>query len=116
MSEQTTGSAPAPLSLPDAPNLDWLRKEVKRRLAELRQSSPAAKLAHAQFDLAKQYGFSSWRVMHGHTDVVRLLLAAGADPTIHDSEHDSDATGWADFFKQTDIVQILKAHVKKAEG
>jgi len=43
----------------------------------------------------------------GHADVVRLLLAAGADRTIHDSKHDSDPAGWADFFKQPAILELL---------
>jgi ankyrin repeat protein len=68
MSEQTPGSASAALSLPDAPNLDWLRKQAKRRLGELRKTNPAAKLADAQFDLAKQYGFSSWRALKAHVE------------------------------------------------
>jgi ankyrin repeat protein len=66
MSEPVSG--PAPLSLPENPNLDWLRKQAKRRLAELRQSNPEAKLADAQFGLAKQYGFSSWRAFKAHID------------------------------------------------
>jgi hypothetical protein len=37
-------------------------------------------------------------VLGGHPDVTRALLAAGADPTIRDTEHDSDALGWAQFF------------------
>ena len=49
------------LSLPEAPNLDWLRKQAKRRLNELRRENADAKLADAQFDLAKRYGFTSWR-------------------------------------------------------
>ncbi len=72
MSEQTPGSEPAPLSLPDAPNLDWLRKQAKRRLAELRAEKPAARLAHAQFDLARQYGFSSWRALKAHVDALTV--------------------------------------------
>jgi len=68
MSEQTPGSASDALSLPDAPDLDWLRKQAKRRLAELRKTNPAAKLADAQFDLAKQYGFPSWRALKTHID------------------------------------------------
>lgn len=68
MSEQTPESAPGTLSLPDAPNLDWLRKQAKRRLDELRSANSAAKLADAQFDLAKQYGFSSWRALKSHVD------------------------------------------------
>jgi ankyrin repeat protein len=48
-------------------------------------------------------------ILAGHTDVVRLLLNAGADPDIHDSMHDSDAMAWAEFFQRRDIVEILKA-------
>ena len=47
---------------------------------------------------------------HGHADVVRLLLAAGAEPSIRDSKYDGDAISWAEFFQQPNIVQILKAH------
>jgi hypothetical protein len=44
MSERTSGSGPASsLPLPDAPNLQWLRKQAKRRLAELRKTTPGAK-------------------------------------------------------------------------
>ena len=32
----------------------------------------------------------------GHAEVVRMLLAAGADPGIRDSKHDGDAAGWAE--------------------
>jgi len=67
MSEETLGSASA-ASLPDAPNLEWLRKQAKRRLAELRRTNPDAKLADAQFDLAKRYGFASWRALKSHID------------------------------------------------
>jgi len=80
MSEQTRGSASAPLSLPDAPNLDWLRKQAKHSLDELRKANPDAKLADAQFHLAKQYGFSSWRALKAHIDSLsvegRLFAAA----------------------------------------
>jgi ankyrin repeat protein len=56
------------MPLPDNPSLEWLRKQAKRRLDELRQSNPEAKLADAQFDLAKQYEFSSWRALKAHVD------------------------------------------------
>jgi ankyrin repeat protein len=68
MSEQIPGSAPAPLPLPDNPNLDWLKKQAKRRLEELGHANPAAQLADAQFALAKEYGFSSWRAIKAHID------------------------------------------------
>jgi ankyrin repeat protein len=60
------------LSLPDEPNLDWLRKQAKRRLREIRKTNAAARLADAQFDLAKQYGFSSWRELKAHVDSLTL--------------------------------------------
>jgi len=62
MSDQTSAS------LPDNPNLEWLRKQAKTRLAELRQIHPSATLAEAQFDLAKHYGFPSWRALKAHID------------------------------------------------
>ena len=72
MSEQTPESAPGPLPLPDAPNIEWLRKQAKRRLAELRKIDRNAKLAAAQFDVATQYGFASWRALKGHVDSLTI--------------------------------------------
>src|SRR5688572_1287569 len=63
--------APA-ASLPDAPHLDLLRKEARRRLGELRQAQPEAKLADAQFDLARHYGFTSWRALKAHVDSLTI--------------------------------------------
>jgi ankyrin repeat protein len=54
--------------LPDNPNLDWLRKQAKRHLDELRQTNPAAHLADAQYAIAKRYGFSSWRSLKAHIE------------------------------------------------
>src|SRR4051812_41086326 len=68
MSEQTRESAQTSLSLPDSPSLDWLRKQAKRRLSELRKTNPDAQLAEAQFNVARQYGFSNWRALKSHVD------------------------------------------------
>jgi ankyrin repeat protein len=46
--------------------------------------------------------------LSGATDVARVLLDAGADPRIRDSQHESDALGWAHFFKRAEIVQMLE--------
>lgn len=46
----------------------------------------------------------------GHAEVVRLLLAAGADPTLRDSKHDGDTLGWAHHFGRQDVVRILEGH------
>lgn len=56
------------MSLPDKPDLDWLRKQAKRRLAEMREADPAAQLSDAQLDLARAHGFSSWRALKVHID------------------------------------------------
>lgn len=56
------------LTLPDSPSLEWLRKQAKHRLEELREANPAARLADAQLHLARQYGFSSWRSLKAHVD------------------------------------------------
>lgn len=72
MSEQTPESAPAQISLPENPNLEWLRKQAKRGLQELRRADPSAKLAEAQFELAKRYGFPSWRALKAHVDSLAI--------------------------------------------
>jgi ankyrin repeat protein len=71
-----------------------LKKLCKDRLATLRASDPQAKLAAVQLDVARAYGFASWRKLKAHVealqpnaavvpavapddpDLVRLLAAA----------------------------------------
>ncbi len=52
----------------------------------------------------------------GHPDVARVLLDAGADPTIHDTQHDSDALGWAEFFRRLDIVEMINGRRERREN
>jgi ankyrin repeat protein len=59
-------------SLPDNPDIRWLRKQAKRRLEELRKEDPQAQLARAQFELAQQYGFASWRALKAHVEALTL--------------------------------------------
>lgn len=75
MTEQTSGSGAAPLPLPEKPNIEWLRGQAKRLLEEIRKSNPDAKLADAQFHVARLYGFASWRAMKAQVDA----LAANGD-------------------------------------
>ena len=72
MSDQTPESASGALPLPETPNLEWLRKRAKHRLDELRKSNPDAQLADAQFDVARQYGFPSWRALKSHIDSLTI--------------------------------------------
>jgi ankyrin repeat protein len=46
-------------------------------------------------------------VMQDRIEIVRLLLNAGADRRIRDSKHDSDAIGWAHFFKRSELLALL---------
>jgi ankyrin repeat protein len=48
--------------------------------------------------------------LQGNTHIARLLLAAGANPRIRDSMHDSDAIGWAEFFRNPELVRLLEGH------
>ncbi len=61
-----------PKALPAQPNLDWLKKSAKERLAELRVGEPAAKLHQAQLEIAREYGFASWRALKAHVDTLSL--------------------------------------------
>jgi len=75
-------------------------------------ADPNARWAHWEAEVTPLHLAAS----QGHAESVRLLLDGGADPNIRDSMHDADAIGWAEFFRRPDIVQILKAHAKKAKG
>jgi hypothetical protein len=69
-------------ALPARANLDWLRKTAKQHLRAMRAQRPEAKLAEAQFAVARQYGFSSWRRLKAHIDrLAQADLAASASPT-----------------------------------
>ena len=57
-----------PKALPAHPHIDWLKKTAKQRLQQLRANDPAAKLHHAQLDIARDYGFKSWRALKTHVD------------------------------------------------
>jgi hypothetical protein len=52
----------------------------------------------------------------GHAEVVRLLLAAGADPGIRDSKHHGDAVGWAvpQAPRWQEIARILEEHAARS--
>lgn len=46
---------------------------------------------------------------HGNLDLARALIALGADPTIHDPEHDSTPLGWANYNHQHHVAHYLAA-------
>lgn len=65
----------SPLQLPSRPDLHWIKNRAKERLAELRRANPDATLARAQLDVARVYGFPSWRALKAHVDERRATLA-----------------------------------------
>lgn len=67
-------------ALPDRPNLEWLRKAAKERLAHMRVTQPAATLAEAQLTVARDYGFSSWRQLKAHIDALRSTTPPPQSP------------------------------------
>jgi uncharacterized protein (TIGR03435 family) len=72
VSEEPPRSARDPLPLPDNPDIAWLCQQAKRHLKQLRDGDPSAQLADAQFALAKEYGFSTWRALKAHVDTLTV--------------------------------------------
>lgn len=65
--------------LPSRPDLAWLKKAAKERLSELQTTDPGLRLHHAQLQVARDYGFPSWRALKAHVDGLSLegqVLAA----------------------------------------
>src|SRR5262249_6140129 len=56
------------LALPERASLEYLKRLAKERLTDLRAAHSTAKLADAQRDIARQYGFSSWRALKAEID------------------------------------------------
>lgn len=65
-----------PQFLPLRASVEWLKKTAKDHLDSLRQSDLDAKLHDAQLQIARRYGFSSWRAMIAHVEQVRTQLQA----------------------------------------
>jgi hypothetical protein len=77
--------------LPPYPNLEYLKKQAKDLLIDMRQRDPASKLADAQYAIAREYGFSSWAKLKAHVESMpRPAIppkASFADPS-HTGEDD----------------------------
>jgi hypothetical protein len=54
--------------LPPQSNLEYLKKQAKDLLRDMRQRDPASKLADAQRAIAREYGFTSWPKLKAHLD------------------------------------------------
>ena len=68
--------------LPDHANIEWLKKRAKRRKKEMIASGRAAQLSDAQFEIAREHGFSSWRSLASFfAQRDAMQSAPGADET-----------------------------------
>ncbi len=56
--------------LPARANLEHLKNAAKQCLKAMRAQSPAARLAEAQLQVARNYGFPSWRKLKAHVDAL----------------------------------------------
>src|SRR5262245_30089361 len=72
MSDENRGPSPGPKPLPEAPDMEWLRGEAMRRAEELRAVDPKALLSDAQFELAREYGFASWRELKAQVEALSV--------------------------------------------
>lgn len=110
--------------LPERASLEFLKKLAKERLQALRAADPTAKLAAAQLDIARQYGFTSWRALkiavdaqrwtplheaakQGNLAETRRLLAAGADPNAREPGDNTTPLHWAAAHRSIDVVRAL---------
>jgi hypothetical protein len=66
--------------LPEKPNLEYLKKEAKELLRDMRQG----KLADAQHALANQYGFATWAKLKAHVTALALTPAQALTAAIRD--------------------------------
>ena len=64
-------------ALPANPSLEHLKNEAKQRLRALRSADLSARLADAQLQIARDYGFTSWRRLKAHVDERALAGSQG---------------------------------------
>jgi len=55
-------------TFPVRPNLEHLKNEAKRRLESVRLAEPGIRLTDIQFQLAREYGYASWRELKADLD------------------------------------------------
>src|SRR5262245_60003679 len=96
--------------LPLRAHLEWLKKSAKERLESLRARDPTAQLADAQLQLAREYGFPSWRAMVAHVDEVRSMLIALLPPIPR-----ADAPSATTAPDDPDLARLLEA-VARGDG
>lgn len=94
-------------SLPLRANLEWLKKLSKDRLDALRATNPTAQLSDAQLDVAREFGFASWRKLKAHVELVREKLDAVVPADVRQrAASDSVAVDDPDLVKLLAAVEV----------
>ena len=114
--------------LPERPSLEYLKRRAKERLGDLRQRDPRAKLAHAQREIAREYGFPSWRALKAEIDrrraptvveffeastagdVATLRRLLSAEPSLVRERNQNGATGLHLAGRHPEAIRVLLEH------
>jgi ankyrin repeat protein len=114
--------------LPERPSLEYLKRRAKERLGQLRQHDPRVQLARAQLEIAREYGFPSWRALKTEIDrrraptVVEFFEAAAggdvatlrrllsAEPGLARERNSNGSTGLHLAGKHPEAVRVLLEH------
>lgn len=82
MSAEAEGGASSKRGLPPCPNIEHLRNQAKARLRALRLTKPEAQLANAQLEIARGYGFPSWRALKAAVEAGGTFSTPNDDPLV----------------------------------
>jgi len=104
-----------PRFLPLRANVEWLKKTAKERLRALRAAGSESQLSDVQSELAREYGFASWRKMIAHIeevrDKLRILIPdepSGADDSQPVAPDDADVTALFNAIESGDNSRVLE--------
>jgi hypothetical protein len=108
MSDPSIGTPAAARQLPARPNLEHLKNEAKLRLDALRRLQPTAKLAEAQHQLARDYGFANWRGLKAGIEA----RAAGPSST---GQSAAEKAAIGDWIGELSMGVRLALHIRAAD-
>jgi uncharacterized protein YbbK (DUF523 family) len=91
--------------LPARPDLHWLRKTARARLAALRVDDPATRLFQAQLDVARDHGYPSWRALKAYVESLGPTLAPSVRPAHLPGLESIDA--WPDFTPERPLKLLI---------
>ncbi len=99
--------------LPLRANVEWLRKTAKQRLVELRRTRSTAQLSDAQLEIARDYGFRSWRAMIARAQEVHDALLSTL-PRVFDTRIDDEVAVPPDDPRLARLMEAVNAGDQRA--